>query len=215
VTPRPIKQLACRAERLIRGQGFFYSASGIFRDRHRPFTAVNLLFLIIVKGSRSLMSFRYVVALALWFSLEIPAFSQQTSDVVKEETFRSLDANGKLTVSERTVSHESIANGSTDVVTEIYSSFVPGVALEFGGPLELTRRIHVTTTPMTDGGRLTITEIEERVPAVTSTKMHVVGRTVETVRRIAPEVWETRRQSFGLDGNGRLMLVGDETAVEK
>src|SRR5215470_10504489 len=98
------------------------------------------------------MSFRYVAVLWLWFLLAVPVFSQQTSDVVKEETFQSLDANGKLTVSERTVSRESTANGSTHVVTEIYSSFVPGVALEFGGPLELTRRIRVTTTPTTDGG---------------------------------------------------------------
>jgi len=163
------------------------------------------------------MSFRYVAVLSLWALLAVPVFCQQTSDVVKEETFRSLDATGKVTPSERTVSRESTANGSTHVVTEIYSSFVPGVALEFGGPLELTRRIRVTTTPTTDGGRLTTTEIEERVPAVTNTVMHVVARRVETVRQIEPGIWETRRQSFALDGNGRFVLVGDEkqTAVEK
>jgi hypothetical protein len=163
------------------------------------------------------MSFRYIAAFALWFSLTTVAFGQQTSEVVKEETLRSLDGNGKLAVSQRTVTRESTANGSNQVTTETYSSFIPGVALEFDGPLELAQRIRVTTIPMTNGGRQTITETEERVPAVTNIVMQLVAREVETVRQIAPGVWETQRQTFGLDGNGRLMLIIDEreTAVEK
>ncbi len=163
------------------------------------------------------MSFRYIAAFALWFSLTTAAFGQQTSEVVKEETVRSLGGNGKLAVGQRTVTRESTANGSNQVVTETYSSFIPGVALEFDGPLELAQRIRITTTPMTNGGRQTITETEARVPAVTNIVMQLVARKVETVRQIAPGVWETQRQTFGLDGNGRLVLIIDEkeTAVEK
>jgi hypothetical protein len=91
------------------------------------------------------------------------------------------------------------------------------VALDLDGPLELAQRVRVTTTPMTNGGRQTIMETEERVPAVTNVVMQLVAREVGTVRQIAPGVWETQRQTFGLDGNGRLVLVGEEkeTAVEK
>jgi hypothetical protein len=163
------------------------------------------------------MSFRYIAAFALWFSLTPVAFGQQTSEGVKEETLRSVDANGKLAVSQRMVTRESIVNGSSQVITETYSSFIPGVALELDGPLELAQRIRVTTTPITNGGRQTITETEARVPAVTNIVMQLVARRVETVRQIAPGVWETQRQTFALDGNGRLMLVIEEkeTAVEK
>ena len=163
------------------------------------------------------MSFRYIAAFALWFSLTTAAFGQQSSEVVKEESVPSLDGYGKLAVSQRTVTRESTVNGSNQVVTETYSSFIPGVALELGGPLELAQRVRVTTTPMTNGGRQTITETEARVPAVTNVVMQLVAKEVETVRQIAPGVWETQRQTFDLDGNGRFVLVIDEreTAVEK
>ena len=160
------------------------------------------------------MSFRYIAAFALWFSLTAAAFGQQTSEVVKEETVRSPDGNGKLRVGQRTVTRESNANGSNQVVTETYSSFIPGVALEADGPLELAQRIRITTTPMPNGGRQTITETEARVPAVTNIVMQLVSKEVETVRQIAPGVWETQRQTFGLDGNSRLVLILDEKATE-
>ena len=162
------------------------------------------------------MSFRYIAAFALWFSLTTVAFGQQ-SEGVKEETLRSVDASGKLAVSQRMVTRESIVNGSSQVITETYSSFIPGVALELDGPLELAQRIRITTTPIMNGGRQTITETEARVPAVTNIVMQLVARRVETVRQIAPGVWETQRQTFALDGNGRLMLIVEEkeTAVEK
>jgi hypothetical protein len=163
------------------------------------------------------MSFRYIVAFAFCFSMTTAAFGQQTGEVVKEETVQSQDASGNLAVSQRTVTHESTVNGSNQIVTETYSSFVPGVALEYDGPLELAQRVRVTNTPTVDGGRQTITETEARVPAVTNVVMQLVSREVETVRQIEPGVWETERQTFGLDGNGRLVLATDEkeTAVER
>ena len=159
---------------------------------------------------------RYIAVLAVWFSLTTAAFGKQTGEVVKEEAVRTRDADGRLSVSQRTITRQP-ANGSTQVVTETYSSFVPGVALEFDGPLELTQRTRVTTTRLTNGGRQTITETEARVPGVTETVMQLVARKVETVRQIAPGVWEMQRQTFSLDGNDRLVLVRDEkeTGEEK
>jgi hypothetical protein len=163
------------------------------------------------------MSYRYIAALALWFSLTAVASGQRTSDVLKEEAVPSLNGNGKLAVSQRTVTHESTSNGSKQVVTETYSSFIPGVALDFDGPLQLAQRVRMTTTPIANGGRQTITETETRVPAVTDVVMQLVARKVETVRQIAPGVWQTQRQTFALDGNGRWVLTIDEkeTAVDK
>jgi hypothetical protein len=70
---------------------------------------------------------------------------------------------------------------------------------------------------MMNGDSQTITETEERVPGETSVMMQLVARKVETVRQIAPGVWETQRQTFGLDSNGRLALLFDEkeTAEEE
>ena len=163
------------------------------------------------------MSFRYIATFALWFSLTAAAFGQQPNEIVKEEMAPNPDGDGKLALIQRTVTRESTANGSNRVVTETYSSFIPGVALGPGSPLELAERISVTTTPMMNGDSQTITETEERVPFETSVVMQLVARKVETVRQIAPGVWETQRQTFGLDGNGRLALIFDEkeTAEEK
>src|SRR5262249_20362915 len=122
------------------------------------------------------MSFRYLAVFALWFSLPTATFGQQTSEIVKEQTVQSLDANGKLAPGQRTVTREPTANGSKQIMTETYSSFVPGVASELDGPLVLTQRVRVTTTPMTNGGSQTITETELRVPAVTDVVMQLVER---------------------------------------
>ena len=162
------------------------------------------------------MSFRYIAAFVLWSALTPAAFGQQTSEVVKEETVRSVDGNGKIAGGQKTVTRESTTNGSHQVVTETYSSNIPGVALDFDS-LELAERTRVTTTPMTNGGRQTITEIEARVPLETRIMMQLTAREVETVRQIAPGVWETQRQTFRLDNYGRLALIMDEkeTAIEK
>jgi hypothetical protein len=132
-------------------------------------------------------------------------------EVVTEELVQiSLDGSGKLTPFERTVSLESTANDSKQVVTEIYSTYVPGVAIGPGSPLQLSQRIRVTSKPTPNGGSQTITETEARVPTVTTTEMQIVERRVETVREIAPGLFEIQRQTFALDNDGRLSLSVDE-----
>jgi hypothetical protein len=133
------------------------------------------------------------------------------AEVVEEETVRSLDSDGKLTLSERTVSRRSGTNGSEKVVTDVYSNNVAGQARASGNTsLELDHRIRVTTTPTANGGSQTITETEARNPGVYNGPMQVLTRTVETVRQIGTDRWETQRQTFALDGSGRLVLTGDE-----
>src|SRR5262245_27462946 len=133
------------------------------------------------------------------------------AEVVEEETVRSLDGDGKLSLSERTVSRRSGTNGSEKVVTDVYFNSVAGQARASGNnSLELDHRIRVTTTPTANGGSQTITETEARNASVYNGPMQVVTRTVETVRQVGPDRWETQRQTFALDGIGRLVLTGDE-----
>jgi hypothetical protein len=132
-----------------------------------------------------------------------------SGEVVEEESVRSLDGDGKLTLSERTVTRRSGAKGSEQMVTDVYSNNITGKARASGSPLELDRRIRVTTTPMTNSASQTITETEARNPNVTNGAVQVVARTVETVRQIGPDRWETQRQTFALDGSGRLVLTAD------
>src|SRR5262245_25044536 len=131
------------------------------------------------------------------------------ADVVEEESVRNLDADGKLTLSERTVTRRSGAKGSEQVVTDVYSNNIAGQARASGSSLELDHRIRVTATPMTNGASQTITETEARNPNVMNGPIQVVTRTVETVRQIRPDRWETQRQTFALDGSGRLVLTAD------
>jgi hypothetical protein len=61
-----------------------------------------------------------------------------------------------------------------------------------------------------NGSSQTISETEARVPGVANGPLQVIARSVETVRQIRPDLQETQRQTFGLDGNGRLVLIKDE-----
>jgi len=131
------------------------------------------------------------------------------AEAVEEETVWTLDGEGKLRLSEKTVTRRSGTNGSEQVATDVYSSTTVGVARSPGSPLEFDHRIRVTTTPAANGERQTITETEARNPTVINGRIQVVARTVETVRQIGPDRWETQRQTFTLDGSGRLVLTTD------
>jgi hypothetical protein len=128
-------------------------------------------------------------------------------EVVEEETVRNLDGDGKLAVSEKTITRRTTNNGSDRVVTEVYSPYMPGIAQQPGNSLALNQRIRVTTTPTANGGSQTITETEAPDPSVINGPIRVVSRTVQTVRQIRPDVWETQRQTYTLDGSGRLVLT--------
>jgi hypothetical protein len=149
----------------------------------------------------------------LWQTTEMRSQALRTigpAEVLEEETVRSLDGNGRLTLSERTITRRSNNNGSDQVVIEVYSTEIPGLARGPGSPLELEERIRVTTTPTVNGGSQTISETEARIPGVANGPLQVIARTVETVWQIRPGLKETQRQIFGRDGNGRLVPIKDE-----
>ena len=94
------------------------------------------------------------------------------------------------------------------MVTETFSRNVGGMIS--GNRLELTQRVRRTTRPTPDGGSQAIEEVEERVPGSPSDPIRIVRRTVETVRKVDAQHWESDLQVFDLDLNGRLVLTATE-----
>jgi hypothetical protein len=117
-----------------------------------------------------------------------------------EELVKRIDANGVLNPAERNVIRRSSANGREEVVSENYLQ----AASRPTGQLDLYTRTRITTSATSDGGRQTIQEIERHDPAPNG-PLKVVERTVETVRPLGNDRWETQRQAFHLDANGRLV----------
>jgi hypothetical protein len=125
---------------------------------------------------------------------------------VEEETVRRVnDSSGALEVSERKVTKQTKTGNTEESVTEIYSQNVGGLFRRADNRMELDRRVRVTTS----GGQ-TIREVEGRNPLAPNEPLRVIEKTVETVREVAPGRWETQRQVFALDGNGRLVPILSE-----
>jgi hypothetical protein len=123
-----------------------------------------------------------------------------TTGSTEEETINRTDANGALTPFARNVTQRSSSNGRDEVVTESYTQSPSQGA----GRLELKERSRTTTTTTVDGSHQTTQELERANP-VPNGPLRVVERTVETLRRVGPDRWETERQVFSLDANGRLV----------
>ena len=121
---------------------------------------------------------------------------------VEEETVSRLSDQGTMEVSERTVTRQSKSGNTDETVTEVYNLNLGGLFRRNNNRLELDRRVRVTTT-----GEETIREVEGRNPISPNDPLRVIERTVETRRQVGPDQWETTRQVFALDGNGRLVPV--------
>jgi hypothetical protein len=124
------------------------------------------------------------------------------NESIEEEVVSRVNANGALSPAERRIIRRSAANGQEDVVIETYSQS-GGASVD--GPLELNQRLRRNTVTTADGGRQTVEEMEARNLALDE-PLRLVSKTVETVRAIGPDRWETVRQEFVLDSNGRFVL---------
>jgi len=127
-----------------------------------------------------------------------------TTERLEEETVHRLGTDGGLSLDERTVTRRSAANGQNEVVIETYSHRLGDASDK---PLELNQRLRLTTVATADGGRQTTQEVETRNRVAPNEPLRIVERSVETVRPLGADRWETQRQAFALDGNGRLAPV--------
>jgi hypothetical protein len=136
------------------------------------------------------------------------------SQQLEEETVHRLDADGKLSLSERNVIRRSVANGHDQTVKETFSRNILGALMRSDNRMELSQRVRRTTTIAADGGGETIEEVEARNPVSPNEPMRMVRRTVETIRKVNTERWQTDRQVFILDVNGRWVLATAETGEQ-
>jgi hypothetical protein len=129
---------------------------------------------------------------------------------IEEESVRRATGNGVMDVVERKVTRHSTSDTQDLQVIETYSHNISGLLRRTDNRLDLERRERVTTTKGPNGARETVREIEGRSPVAPSDPLRVIERTVETVARVGNQ-WQTERRTYGLDGNGRLVLIRTET----
>ena len=125
---------------------------------------------------------------------------------MKEENILRPDADGKLTIVERTVSKESSAAGETRAVTETYSTNVPGQAGNEG--LQLIQR--QTMLQRSAGGREnTVRQIEQANAGNPGTGLRVTQQAIDIVRPDGRGSAEQKSTvlTFGPDGQAQTVFV--------
>ena len=133
-----------------------------------------------------------------------------SAERVEEETLQLPNMNGALVLSDRVVTRTSESNKENQTVIEKYSQDAEGFVRN-DSRLALRQRVRSSTTVTADGGRSTVEEIEARNPIAPNDPMHVIQRTLVTIRGVAPGHWVTERQVFARDANGRMVLVTHDT----
>jgi hypothetical protein len=132
------------------------------------------------------------------------------SENLVDETVRRTDINGNWSVTERTLTRRSEANGRELVEIERYSIDYPDVYVRGDQQLALSQRIHISTTPTAEGGSETVTDLEARNPVAVNEPLHVSQRTITTVRRVGPDRWLSESHSFERDVNGQLVPISSD-----
>lgn len=133
-----------------------------------------------------------------------------SAERVEEETIQRPNLVGALVLRDKVVTRTSESNGENRVVIDTYSQDAEGFVRN-DSRLALRQRVRRSTTVTADGGRSTVEEIEARNPLAPSDPMHVIQRTLVTVRSAAPGRWVIERQIFERDANGRMFLVTTDT----
>jgi len=131
---------------------------------------------------------------------------------VEEETIQRPNLTGTLVLSDKVVTRTSESNGANRVVIETYSQDAEGFVRN-DSHLALRQRVSRSTTVTANGVRSTVEEIEARNPLAPNDPMHVIQRTLVTVRSLGPDRQVTERQIFERDQNGRMFLVSKDTEV--
>jgi hypothetical protein len=132
---------------------------------------------------------------------------QTGSERVEEETIQRPDLNGNLVLEEVNVIRSSSTKEQEQVQIETYAPQIDVHAVNGRPPL--STRIRRTTTTTADGGSYTVEEVEARNPASLNDPMRVIRRTVTSVSPRGRDAWVSEQQTFELDLNGRLRLVGE------
>jgi len=126
----------------------------------------------------------------------------------REEIVQRLDATGKMSVDERTMSQRSTVNGREQTTEETFSR--GGAARE--GTLQLNRRVTRTTTSAADGSSRTDEDVEARTSFAPGEPLRPVQRSVRTIRNVDGRS-ETQQQVVEPDVNRQMKPRVEETGT--
>lgn len=126
----------------------------------------------------------------------------------REAIVQRLDATGKMSVDERTVSQRSTVNGREQTTEETFSR--QGAARE--GTLQLNRRVTRTTTSAADGSSRTDEDVEARTSFAPGEPLRPVQRSVRTIRNVDGRS-ETQQQVLEPDVNRQMKPRVEETGT--
>jgi hypothetical protein len=131
------------------------------------------------------------------------ATAQQRTAAAQSTTVNTHDVNGNDSTSEKVTTRRSQSDGREEEIIETYSPSMQW------GRVALTRRVRRITTETSDGS-YTVEETEALNHAEPSAPLRLIQRVVTTVRHIGENSYETQRQVFEMDVNGRLVLRSNE-----
>lgn len=129
---------------------------------------------------------------------------KEGDEVRTEEELHRRDANGRLSLAERTVSREwSDEKGAEHQVTEVYSTNIAGTTRDGDGRIQLDRRMTVTRTGRPDGSQQTTQEMEQRSLVAPNEGLQVTERVLESSKPAGPAGTETQKRVQARDPGAR------------
>ncbi len=125
---------------------------------------------------------------------------------VREENVSRPDADGKLSVVERTVSRDADAGGGDKrATTETYSTNVAGQAGDSG--LQLVKRESIVQRSGADGQKRTIRQVEQSNPGDPAAGPKLTEQAIDIVRTGANGVSQQQTTVSTVDANGSMAVV--------
>jgi len=132
----------------------------------------------------------------------------------EEQVFRK-DANRKLSLAERVLSHEwKDAEGAEHQTIETHSRNIDGTTRTGDGRLTVVERISTVRRTEANGSQQTTQEVEQRLMVAPTAPLKVIERTLEFSRPVGPGGAQINRTVQKLDPNGKyrkvIVLQGEE-----
>jgi hypothetical protein len=128
----------------------------------------------------------------------------------REEIVQRLDATGKVSVDERTVTQRATTNGGEQTTEETFSA--EGAR---PGTLQLNRRVTRTTTSAADGSSRTDENVEARSSSAPGEPLRPAQRSVRTTRNVDGRAQEIQQQVLEPDPNGQMKPRIQETGTAR
>ena len=137
----------------------------------------------------------------------------------EEQVFRQSAADRKLSLAERTLTHEyKDAEGAEHQTRETHSRNIGGTTRTPDGRLAVVERIRTVRRTQADGSQQTTQEVERPSALAPGEAPRVIERTMQFSRPVGPGGTQTKKTVQTLDPNGKyrtvIVLQGNEQGKE-